>query len=66
MSDMEQVVRLLIVVVAVLVGIIVGQVSGILACANGRSLSSAFAAGGVAFGGTVTLAILIANSLGLL
>ena len=57
-------IRVLLVVVALLTGVIVGQVAGILAVVSGSSIADAFVAGGVAFGGTVTLALLIQTALG--
>jgi hypothetical protein len=56
----------LLVLLAILIGIVVGLIAGVLARTAGTSLSAAVRHGGIAFGGTVTLTILIFNSLGLL
>jgi hypothetical protein len=59
-------VRTLLVLVAILIGIIVGLVAGILVVASGGGVATAAASGGVAFGGTVPLVLLIERALGLL
>jgi hypothetical protein len=59
-------VRVLLIGLAVLLGLIVGMTTGLLACLSESSMSVAIRHGGVAFGGTVTLSILIMNALGLL
>jgi hypothetical protein len=59
-------VKTLLVVVAVLFGIIVALIAGILASAGGAGLSSAVASGGVGFGGSVSLALFIEKALDLL
>ncbi|WP_433249587.1 hypothetical protein ACQPYK_02640 [Streptosporangium sp. CA-135522] len=57
--------KALLVIVAVLIGIIIAQMAGFLARAGGAELPAAISKGGVAFAGTVTLALLIMASLGL-
>jgi hypothetical protein len=52
--------------VAVLSGIIVALLTGILASAGGDELSSAIVSGGVGFAGSVSLVLLIEKSLGIL
>jgi hypothetical protein len=59
-------VRFLLVVVAMLLGVIVGLVAWILARTGGAPHNVAVTRGGVAFGGTVSLALLIESSLGVL
>ena len=56
-------VRVLQVLLAVLLGVIAGQTAGILAVLDGAMIAEAFVAGGVAFGGTVTLTIVVRNAL---
>lgn len=58
-------VKSLLVSVAILVGIVVGLGAGILARAAGKSTAAAIRDGGIAFGGTVTLMIVILTALGL-
>jgi hypothetical protein len=50
----------------VLIGIIVALVAGILATVAGLVLAAAMWAGGVAFGGTLTLALLVEKALDLI
>lgn len=57
------IVKALLMTVTVLVGIIVGLVTGILSRAGGSSVPAAIRHGGVAFGGTVSLVILIMTTL---
>ena len=59
-------VKVLLILVAVLFGIVVALTAGILASVVGAGLSSAIASSGVGFGGSVSLALLIEKSLGLL
>jgi len=59
-------VRTLLVLIALLVGVIVGEAGGILAAVGGATLTTAFTTGGVAFAGTTTLALVILKSLGVL
>ena len=56
-------VRTLLVLVALLLGVIVGETAGILAVVGGSTITAAFVTGGVAFGGTVTLALLVQSAL---
>lgn len=58
--------RALLVLVALLLGIVFGQLGGILVAVGGATLAADFITGGVAFAGTVTLVLLIEKSLGLL
>jgi len=58
--------KILLVLVAVLFGIIVAFVTGILVSIAGASLSSTIGICGVGFGGSVSLALLVEKSLGLL
>ncbi|GAA2669667.1 hypothetical protein [Actinoplanes palleronii] len=58
--------RTLLVLVAILVGIIVGLGTGILMAVSGSVLATAAISGGVAFGSTVPLVLLIESTLGLL
>ncbi|MFD0885926.1 hypothetical protein ACFQ08_15360 [Streptosporangium algeriense] len=51
---------------AVLIGIIVALVAGILARSGGDAPPTAITKGGVAFAGAVTVTLLIIGSLGLL
>lgn len=55
--------RLLLVVIAILLGIIVALLAGILTVAGGSHLPAAIVSGAVAFGGTVSLVLLILKSL---
>ncbi|MER5482351.1 hypothetical protein ACWGVR_02165 [Streptomyces xanthophaeus] len=59
-------VRVLLMGLAVMLGVIVGMTAGLLAWLGGSSTPVAIRHGGVGFGGTVTLAILIMTALGLL
>jgi predicted branched-subunit amino acid permease len=59
-------IKSLLVLLAILIGIVVGLVAGGLARTSGASLTAAIRDSGIAFGGAVTLVILIFNSLGLL
>lgn len=59
-------VRMLLVVLAMMLGVVIGLVAWILARTGGASYSAAVTRGGVAFAGTVTLALLIEKSLGVL
>ncbi|MEU4998182.1 hypothetical protein [Streptomyces sp. NPDC021622] len=59
-------VMVLLVGLAVMLGVIVGMAAGLLAWLNGSSATVAIRHGGVAFGGTVTLPILITTTSGLL
>jgi predicted branched-subunit amino acid permease len=54
---------MLLVLVAVMAGIVTAMATGILARADGASYPSAITRAGVAFAGTVTLAVLIINAL---
>jgi hypothetical protein len=58
--------KALLVVVAVLFGIIVALIAGILASVGGAGISSAIASGGVGFGGSVSLALLVEKALDLI
>jgi hypothetical protein len=66
-NDVSQptVVKALLMTLAVLSAIIVSIVAGILSRASGTSLPTAIRHGGVAFGGTVTLAVLVMTAVGL-
>ncbi|MGW7533309.1 hypothetical protein [Amycolatopsis sp. NPDC054798] len=55
--------RVLLVIIAVLLGVIVALVAGILASASGATITAAITSGGIAFAGTVTLTLLIMNAL---
>lgn len=59
-------IKTLLVALAILIGMIVGLVASILARASGSSLPASIRDGGIAFGGTATLTILIMTALGLL
>lgn len=59
-------VRILLVVMAGLVGVIVGLIAGMLARSAGVPVSVAVTRGGVGFAGSVSLALLVESSLGLL
>ncbi|MBT2449178.1 hypothetical protein J7F03_19180 [Streptomyces sp. ISL-43] len=59
-------VRVLLIGLAVMLGVIVGMAAGLLAWLSGSSAPVAIRHGGVAFGGAVTLSILIMTALGLL
>lgn len=56
--------RVLLVIISILLGIIVGLITGILAAINNSSTATAVTRGGIGFGGTVTLTVLIMNALG--
>jgi hypothetical protein len=58
-------VKSLLVSLAVLVGVVVGLAAGILARVGGKSTAAAIRDGGIAFGGAVTLMIVILTALGL-
>jgi hypothetical protein len=58
-------VKSLLVSLAILVGVIVGLAAGILARVAGKSVAAAIRDGGIAFGGTVTLMLVIMTALGL-
>jgi ABC-type dipeptide/oligopeptide/nickel transport system permease component len=58
--------RTLLVLVAVLMGLVIGQAAGILAVLARESVAATFITGGATFAGTVTLMILIESALGLL
>lgn len=60
------IIKSLLVSLAILTGLIAGLVAGILARVAGKSLAAAIRDGGITFGGTVTLAIMIMTALGLL
>lgn len=60
------VIKSLLVSLAILIGIVTGLVAGILARVAGASVAAAARDGGIAFGGTVTLVIVIMTALGLL
>jgi hypothetical protein len=62
----SKIVRILLVLLALLVGVIVGLVAGILAVATDSTIPGAVATGAVAFGGAVSLAILLQRALDLL
>lgn len=66
MNDDRQLARILLVLVALLLGLVVGQVGGILAMLGGATVAPAFVAGAIAFGSTVALALAIEKALGLL
>jgi hypothetical protein len=57
-------IKVLLVVIAILIGIIVGLVAGVLSRLGGADLTAAVIRGGVGFGGTVTLVLLIEHALG--
>ena len=59
-------IRILLILLAILIGVVVGLVTGMLSKASGAKLPSAIRDAGIAFGGTVTLTILILKALGLL
>ena len=56
----------LLIVLAFMLGIIAGLITGILSKVAGAGLATAALRGGAAFGATVTLTVLVLNSLGLL
>jgi hypothetical protein len=58
--------RVLLVIIALLVGLIVALIAAFLSSRDGVSLASASTRGGIAFAGTVTLVLLIMNALGAL
>jgi hypothetical protein len=57
-------VKILLVIVALLLGLVVGEAAGILAVLGGAAITEAIVAGCVAFGATVTLTVLLQNQLG--
>ncbi|GAA0579595.1 hypothetical protein GCM10010394_05190 [Streptomyces crystallinus] len=59
-------VKLLIVLAAALVSVIVGMLAGMLARLDGNPLPARITRGTVAFGGSLTLLLLVLTSLGLL
>lgn len=59
-------VKVLLVIVALLVGVIIGMVAGVLVVADGGSMGAAFGTGGGALAVAVTLVLLIEKSLGLI
>jgi hypothetical protein len=64
MSDAA--VRVLLLLLATTIAVIVGLLSGILSRAGGSPLPTAVRHGGVAFGGTVPLVIVVMTALHLL
>lgn len=58
--------RVLLVIIAVLIGIIVALVAGILAALNGGNTVVAISSGGISFAGTVPLVLVVMNALRLL
>jgi hypothetical protein len=58
--------KTLLVLVALLFGIVVALIAGILASVGGAGLSSAIASSGVGFGSSVSLALIIEKTLDLL
>lgn len=58
--------RALLVLIALLFGVTIAEAAGILTVIGGATMASAVVAGGVAFGATVTLVLLIESALGLL
>ena len=58
--------RMLLVLVAILIGIIVALVAGILVMTSGGGFTAAATSAGLAFGGTVPLVLLVEKSLNLL
>jgi hypothetical protein len=56
---------MLLVLVAVLLGMIVALATGLLTRAGGAPLSAAIITSGLGFGGTVSVALLIEQALGL-
>lgn len=65
MSD-RAAIRVLLVLVAVLVGVIVALITTMLSRSSGSSISVAVLRGGAALGGTITVLVLLINSLGLI
>ncbi|GAA1309038.1 hypothetical protein [Saccharothrix xinjiangensis] len=63
MMDNHTVVKVLLIALAMLIGVVVGVFSGILSRVSGAHLAVAIRHGGIAFGGTVTLAIVIITAL---
>lgn len=61
--DTPRTVDVLLVVMALQLGVIVGQVAGVLAAVSGASIAATFATGGGAFAVTMTLALLVENTL---
>lgn len=56
-------VKTLLVIVALLLGAVVGEAAGILASLGGAAITQAIVAGCVAFGATVTLTVVLQNQL---
>lgn len=54
----------LVLAVALLIGVIVGMATGILSRAGGAGTALAIRHGGIAFGGTVSLGLLILSTMG--
>ncbi|MEV0133047.1 hypothetical protein AB0H83_31860 [Dactylosporangium sp. NPDC050688] len=63
MGEQMSQVKILLVVIAILVGIIAGLVAAVLSRMNGDRTAAAISKGGIAFGGTVPLVLLIENTL---
>ncbi|MFJ4474816.1 hypothetical protein [Streptomyces xanthochromogenes] len=59
-------VKLLLVLAAALVSVIVGMLAGLLARLDGSQLPARITRGAVAFGGSLTLLLLVLSSLGAL
>lgn len=57
--------RILLVVVALLLGVIVGLITGILTAIGGTTVAGEFLSGGAAFSAAVPLALLLEKELGL-
>ncbi|WP_067470334.1 hypothetical protein [Nocardia amamiensis] len=62
----DPILKALLLTIAVLFGIIIGIVTGLLAHARGAHLAAAIREGGVGFAGTVTLTVLLLAHLGTL
>lgn len=61
---MDRRTRILFIMIAILLGVIVALVAGILTGATGCSVPQAILTGGTAFAGAVTLAILVMSVAG--
>ncbi|MEU1725345.1 hypothetical protein [Nonomuraea sp. NPDC005692] len=61
MTDISR--RALLIFIAALVGIIVGETTGILVAIDGGSISQCFMAGGGAFAGSVALFLAVFHAL---
>ncbi|MFI0351848.1 hypothetical protein [Actinomadura sp. 9N407] len=61
---MDRRIRFLFILIAILLGVIVALVAGILTGAAGNSVPQAILTGGTAFAGTVTLALLVMSVAG--